>query len=179
MTVDMTHPLVDLAREAIRHYLATGEYLDVRDRPGDGPPCGLFVSLHDRPRPGDVEGGLRGCRGSIQPYARTLYAEVVRQAINSAVDDPRCRSVTLDEVDDIQITVYLLSPYEPVQGEDELDPSRYGVILEASGGRRALLLPGIPGIQTAAQQVELTRRKAFIDAHEPVKLYRFEAEILK
>jgi AMMECR1 domain-containing protein len=108
-----------------------------------------------------------------------LYQEVVRQAINSAVDDPRCPSVALDEVDDVEITVYLLSPHEPVQGEGELDPSRYGVIVEASGGRRALLLPGIPGIETAAQQVELTRRKAFIGAAEPVKLYRFEAEILK
>lgn len=175
----MTHPLVDLAREAIWHYLTTGEYLDVRGRPGDSPPCGLFVSLHDRPLPGEVEGGLRGCRGSIRPYSQTLYQEVVRQSINSAVDDPRCPSVTLDEVDDIDITVYLLGPHEQVQGEDALDPSRYGVIVEASGGRRALLLPGIPGIETATQQVDLTRRKAFIEGDEPIKLYRFEAEILK
>lgn len=175
----MAHPLVDLAREAIRHYLATGEALDVRGRPGDGPPRGLFVSLHDRPLPGETEGDLRGCRGSIWPHSQTLYQEVVRQAINSAVDDPRCLSVALDEVDDVDITVYLLSPHEPVHGEDELDPARYGVIVEASGGRRALLLPGIPGIETAAYQVELTRRKAFIGTGEPVKLYRFEAEILK
>ena len=175
----MTHPLVDLARKAVRHFLATGEYLDVRGWPGDVPACGLFVSLHDRPRPGEVEGDLRGCRGSIRPLAGTLYEEVVRQAINSAVDDPRCPSVALDEVDDIDITVYLLSPYEQVQGEDDLDPSRYGVIVEAGGGRRALLLPGIPGIETAAQQVVLTRRKALIGVDEPVKLYRFEAEILK
>jgi AMMECR1 domain-containing protein len=126
-----------------------------------------------------VEGDLRGCRGSIRPFSQTLYQEVVRQAINSAVDDPRCPSVTLDEVDDVDITVYLLSPYEPVHGVAKLDPARYGVIVEASDGRRALLLPGIPGIDTAAQQVDLTRRKACIGVDEPVKLYRFEAEILK
>jgi AMMECR1 domain-containing protein len=110
----MTHPLIDLAREAIRHYLATGEYLDVSDMPGDGPPCGLFVSLHDQPQPGEVEGDLRGCRGSIRPYGRTLYAEVVQEAVNSAVDDPRCPSIRPDEVDDIAITVYLLKPQEEV-----------------------------------------------------------------
>ncbi len=175
----MSHPLVDLAREAIRHYLQTGEYLDVSQLPGDGPPCGLFVSLHDRPRPGEVEGDLRGCRGSIRPFGPTLYAEVVRQAVNSAVDDPRCPSVELDEVDDIDITVYLLKPEERVHSLAELDPQRYGVIVEGSGGRRALLLPGIPGIETAEEQVYLTKRKAFIRPDEPVRLYRFEADVLK
>ena len=112
----MPHPLVNLAREAIRTYLETGKTLDVAERPGDGPACGLFVSIHDQPQSGEVEGDLRGCRGSIQPMSKTLYAEVVRQAIYSAVDDPRCPSVELDEVDDVAITVYLLKPQERVHG---------------------------------------------------------------
>ena len=95
------------------------------------------------------------------------------------MDDPRCPSVELDEVDDIAITVYLLKPQERVHGLEELDPAHYGVIVEGSGGRRALLLPGIPGIETAAEQVALTKRKAYIRADEAVKLYRFEAEVLK
>jgi hypothetical protein len=175
----MPHPLIDLAREAIRCYLETGEYLDVSDLPGDGPPCGLFVSLHDQPQPGEVEGDLRGCRGSVHPYGPTLYAEVVRQAVNSAVDDPRCPSIQPDEVDDIAITVYLLKPYEEVQGLDELDPARYGILVEGESGRRALLLPGIPGIETAEEQVYLTRRKAYMHPDEPVTIYRFEADVLK
>ena len=175
----MTHPLVTLAREAIRYYLETGEPLDVSGRPGDGPACGLFVSLHDKPAPGEVEGDLRGCRGSIRPTSKTVYAEVVRQAIFSAADDARCRSVEPDEVDEIEIIVYLLEPEEQVHSLDELDPARYGVIVEGSGGRRALLLPAIPGIETAEEQVYLTKRKAFIRPSEAVKLYRFEAEILR
>ena len=175
----MPHPLIDLSREAIRHYLATGDYLDVSDLPGDSPACGLFVSLHDQPQPGAVEGDLRGCRGSVHPYGPTLYAEVVRQAIYSAVDDPRCPSIRPDEVDDIAITVYLLKPYEEVQGLDELDPARYGILVEGESGRRALLLPGIPGIETAEEQVYLTRRKAYMHPDEPVTIYRFEADVLK
>jgi hypothetical protein len=174
----MAHPLVTLAREAIRAFLETGEALDVRERPGDGPACGLFVSIHDKPLPGEAEGNLRGCRGSIRPASNSLYGEVVRQAIYSAADDPRCRSVEPDEVDGVDITVYLLKPQERVYGLDELDPARYGVIVEGSGGRRALLLPGIPGIETAEEQVYLTKRKAFIRADEAVKLYRFEADVL-
>jgi hypothetical protein len=175
----MTHPLIDLAREAIRYYLETGEYLDVADLPGDMPARGLFVSLHDPPQPGEVEGALRGCRGSIRPYSRTLYAEVVQEAVNSAVDDPRCPSIRPDEVDDIAITVYLLKPQEEVHSLSELDPARYGILVEGESGRRALLLPGIPGIETAAEQVYLTKRKAYMHPDEPVKIFRFEADVLK
>ena len=175
----MSHPLINLAREAIRYHLETGEYLDVSDMPGDGPPCGLFVSLHDPPRPGEVEGDLRGCRGTMHPYSPTLYAEVVREAVNSAVDDPRCPSIQPDEVDDIAITVYLLKPEEEVHSLAELDPARYGILVEGESGRRALLLPGIPGIESAEEQVYLTKRKAYMHPDEPVTIYRFEADVLK
>jgi AMMECR1 domain-containing protein len=175
----MSHPLIDLARAAIRAYLETGELLDVSELAGDGPSCGLFVSLHDPPRPGEVEGDLRGCRGSVWPDSPTLYAELVRQAVNSAVDDPRCPSIQPDEVGEIAITVYLLQPAEAIHSLAELDPARYGILVEGESGRRALLLPGIPGIETAAQQVHLTRRKAHLHPDEPATIYRFTADVLK
>jgi hypothetical protein len=40
-------------------------------------------------------------------------------------------------------------------------------------------LPGIPGIETAAEQVYLTKRKAYMHPDEPVTIYRFEADVLK
>ena len=42
-------------------------------------------------------------------------------------------------------------------------------MVESSGGRRALLLPGIPSIETAAEQVYLTKRKADIHPDELVR----------
>jgi AMMECR1 domain-containing protein len=95
------------------------------------------------------------------------------------VDDPRCPSIQPDEVDDIAITVYLLKPQEEVRSLDELDPARYGILVEGESGRRALLLPGIPGIETAAEQVHLTKRKAYMLPDEPVTIYRFETDVLK
>jgi AMMECR1 domain-containing protein len=60
---------------------------------------------------------------------------------------------------------------------DDLDPSAYGVIVEdKTGGRRGLLLPDIPGIDNAQQQVEIAARKAGIARDEPVRLYRFKVE---
>jgi AMMECR1 domain-containing protein len=175
----MAHPLVELAREAIRHYLETGRVLDVRGREGDGPARPLFVSLHDMPPPGEVEGELRGCRGSIRAERPTLYAEVVHQALASATDDPRCDPVALHEVADIDITVYLLGPFEFAGGLRELDPTRYGILVQGDSGRRGLLLPALPGVREAAQQFEIARAKAGIPWGEQVTLYRFEAEILR
>ena len=171
----MEHPYVTLAREAIRRYLVTGTLLDVSERPDDRPAQGVFVSLHDR---ADGEGRLRGCVGSIVPSQAGLCAEIVHQAVNAATSDPRFSPIRADDIDDLEVTVYLLEPPVAVDGIDKLDPSRYGVIVESRTGRRALLLPAIPGIVTARQQVEIAKRKAFIGENEPVRLFRFEAKIL-
>ena len=53
----------------------------------------------------------------------------------------------------------------------------FGVIVEdESGARRGLLLPDIPGIDNAEQQVEIAARKAGIGRGEPVRLCRFQVE---
>jgi len=56
---------------------------------------------------------------------------------------------------------------------EDLDPKRYGVIVEC-GWRRGLLLPDLEGVDTVEYQVEICRRKAGIGPDEPVQLYRFE-----
>lgn len=175
----MEHPYVALAREAIRHYLETGGLLDVAGRPGDRPAQGVFVSLHEPAPFGAPEGPLRGCIGSIRPIEKSLYAEIVREAVAAATSDPRFRPLRPGEVEDLDITVYLLEPPEPIAGIEDLDPRRFGVIVEGLDGRRGLLLPAIPGIDDAGEQVEIARQKAFIGPGEPVRLYRFEATIIQ
>jgi AMMECR1 domain-containing protein len=65
-----------------------------------------------------------------------------------------------------------------VEGVDQLDPRRYGLIVQSLENplKRGLLLPDLEGIDTAEKQLFWTRRhKAGItDPHEPVQLYRFE-----
>ena len=64
---------------------------------------------------------------------------------------------------------------EKIHGLEELDPRRYGVIVQR-GWRRGLLLPDIPGIEDAATQVRYARMKAGIGPDEPVELERFCVE---
>jgi AMMECR1 domain-containing protein len=61
-----------------------------------------------------------------------------------------------------------------VSGPDDLDPARYGVIIETlDKGRRGLLLPRIEGIDSAEQQWIAVHAKAGIKPGTPVRVERF------
>jgi len=161
------HPLVQLAREAIEAYVMRGE---IPPPPED--PCeemrarsGVFVSLHCRE-------GLRGCIGTIEPVCDSVAEEVIANAISAATRDPRFSPVTRGELDGLDISVDVLTPAEPVQSMEELDPKVYGVIVQC-GGRRGLLLPDLEGVDDAETQVAIALRKAWIRPHERYQMYRF------
>jgi AMMECR1 domain-containing protein len=77
-----------------------------------------------------------------------------------------------EELEDLEVSVDVLSEPEPVPDESYLDPRKYGVIVE-SGGRLGLLLPDLEGVDTVEYQLEIARNKAGIRGDDPVKLYRF------
>ena len=72
----------------------------------------------------------------------------------------------------------LLSIPEPVDGVEDLDPKRYGLIVQSKENpwKRGLLLPDLEGIDTAEQQLYFTRhhKAGITDPDEPVQLFRFE-----
>ena len=69
----------------------------------------------------------------------------------------------------------VLTEPEPIDSMDQLDPKRYGVIVE-SGWRRGLLLPDLEGVDTVKYQVDIAMRKAGIGPGEPMQMYRFEVK---
>lgn len=171
MTVNNTSPHAKLARAAIDEYVRHGRIIDV---PADTPDelkstcAGAFVCLK-------IHGGLRGCIGTIEPVQRSLAEEIIENAINASTRDPRFLPVESEELDLLEISVDVLFPPEPINGLDELDPKRFGVIVE-NGSRRGLLLPDLDGVDTAEQQVNIARHKAFIGNTDRIKLYRFEVK---
>ena len=162
------HPLVELARNTIENYVRTGKAVTPPREltPEMKQKAGAFVSLHKH-------GALRGCIGTIEPTSPDVASEVIRNAISAATRDPRFPPVQASELDELEISVDVLLPPEPIESIDELDPERYGVIVQ-SGWRRGLLLPDLEGVDTAEYQVAIARRKAGIHPSEPVQLYRFE-----
>jgi AmmeMemoRadiSam system protein A len=165
-----SHPLVQLAKEAIESYVQQGQ--TVQSQRGLAPEmetrAGTFVSIHKH-------GVLRGCIGTIEPTQANVAQEVIENAISAATQDPRFPPVVPEELADLDIKVDVLGEPEPVDGLEALDPKRYGVIVKsARDWRRGLLLPDLEGVDTVEYQVDVARRKAGIRPDEPIELYRFE-----
>ena len=162
------HPLVQLARRTIEKFVRDGETVSP---PSDLTPemeqrAGVFVSLHK-------SGELRGCIGTIEPVQPNVAQEIIHNAISAATRDPRFPPVRLDELDDLEISTDVLSESEAITSLDELDPRRYGVIVE-KGYRRGLLLPNLEGVDTAEKQIDIALSKAWINKDEEYEIQRFE-----
>lgn len=161
--------LVRLARESLEKHL--------RGEKNPGPPAGAPPELSGR-RAGvfvslKKAGQLRGCIGTILPRQESVLQEVITSAISAGTRDPRFYPVRPEELDELDISVDVLGEPEEVAGPAELDPHRYGVIVQ-SGSRSGVLLPNLEGIDTVEEQLAVVRQKAGLGPEEPVQLYRFE-----
>jgi AmmeMemoRadiSam system protein B/AmmeMemoRadiSam system protein A len=165
-------PIAKLAKESVESYVREGKrFRPVNLTPEMKAKAGVFVSLHKHHE-------LRGCIGTFEPAESNVAEEIVTNAISSATRDPRFLPVRSSELADLEYSVDVLTTPEPVESEDQLDPEKYGVIVEA-GWRRGLLLPDLEGVDSVEAQTDICRMKAGIGPEEDVKLYRFEVKRYK
>ena len=165
-------PLVKLARETVESCVRSGKRAEPEKlSPEMEERAGVFVSIHKL-------GQLRGCIGTFEAAEKNVAEETISNAIGSATGDPRFPPIAAEELGDLDYSVDVLTSPEPIESKEQLDPRKYGVIVEA-GWRRGLLLPDLEGVDTADQQIEVCRQKAGITPDEPVKLYRFEVKRYK
>jgi AmmeMemoRadiSam system protein A len=167
------HPITELAKETIETYVKSGKRLTTPKNltPEMKQQAGVFVSVHKL-------GDLRGCIGTFEPQQKNVAEEVITNAISSATQDPRFNPIEEDELKDLDYSVDILTKPEPVEDKSQLDPKKYGVIVQA-GWRRGLLLPDLEGVDSADYQIDICRQKGGIGPDEPVKLYRFEVKRYK
>jgi AmmeMemoRadiSam system protein A len=97
-------------------------------------PRGAFATLYYR-------GTLRGCVGYVFPLA-PLYRTVAESARGAAFEDSRFPPVTLGQALELQISLSILSPLQPIQPE-EVEIGRHGLLVSL-GVSRGLLLPQVP-----------------------------------
>lgn len=161
---------VKLARDTINKYLNGDGLPKTDDLPKEllEKKAGCFVSLHNK-----KDGELRGCIGTILPVYKNLAGEIIHNAIEAAFHDPRFQPVTENEINNLDISIDILSEPEPIPSEKSLNPKKYGVIAKSHDGRTGLLLPDIEDVDDASYQVAIARKKAGIDVNEPIFLYRF------
>lgn len=176
--LDKESSIVKLARDSIKHYLKTGQYLNAKEWFKDNnltetknlftQKAGTFVSLKK-------EGQLRGCIGTIKSERLNLAEEVINNAVSAAVNDPRFEPLDLEELDGVIISVDVLGSPERVLSLDELNPKKYGVIV-SKGYRKGLLLPDLAGIDNPYDQVRIAKEKAGISYDESVEMERFKVD---
>ena len=162
---------VRLARTSIETYVRTHRYAVP---PDDLPQelkearAGVFVSIKKY-------GTLRGCIGTFAPTQKNVAEEILYNAVSAAAHDGRFDPVTEDELGRLVYSVDVLTAPEPISSADDLDPKIYGVIVKTlTDNRLGLLLPDLPGIETAERQIAIAREKARILPKEKVSLARFK-----
>ena len=176
--------LVELAKEAISHYLETGAKLPI---PEDYPieldeKLGVFVTLNENNM-------LRGCIGYAEPIEPAINA-TIEVAIAAAFNDPRFNAITKDEFEKLDFEVTVLTKPEmiivthPDQYFEEIEIGVDGLIIQ-KGYSRGLLLPQVATENAfdIEEFLEHTCMKAGISADswmdESCDVYKFQGQIFK
>jgi AmmeMemoRadiSam system protein A len=162
-------PYVRLARETLENYVRKGKVIEIPDYLPEEMlkrKAGVFVSIKKH-------GQLRGCIGTISPVTNSIAEEIIQNAISSGTRDPRFNPVKDFELKDLVYSVDVLGEPEKINSIEDLDVSRYGVIV-TSGYRRGLLLPDLEGVETPEQQIAIARAKAGISENDNYIIERFE-----
>lgn len=136
--------LTDLAFASIRHGLEEGGSLPFQAGGETSQsllaPGACFVTLK-------INGKLRGCIGSLEAR-RPLAEDVCANAHAAAFQDPRFTPVARDELANLELSISVLTPAQPLIFDTEQDlieklqPGVDGLIL-TDGGRRGTFLPSV------------------------------------
>ena len=147
LTSDEGQTALKLARTAIEEYLGSGEVIKPEDVPRVSPVFknnrGVFVTLNNR---SGSRRELRGCIGRPYPVM-PLGEAIVISAINAATEDPRFMPVTLNELENLEIEVTVLTTPQQLEARPEelpgkIEVGRHGLIVQ-KGPYSGLLLPQV------------------------------------
>ena len=168
--------LLDLARQSIQEYLATGNALQYQTGAEELlQPAGCFVTLRK-------EGHLRGCVGTFN-RKEALVRNLLRMAVASAAQDPRFPPVSKPELDLIRIEISVLGPPEKVNSLEEIMLGKHGIYVKL-GARTGTFLPEVAVEQNwSVPEFVMTcaREKAGLGPEEiaHAEIYRYEVQKFK
>ena len=153
-----THPYVKLAAQAVHYFLSKGKPLPYPTPIPDqmSRQSGAFVSIKKK-----ISRELRGCIGTVTPNQDNLAKEIIQNAVNAATRDPRFKPVTIEELNQLLFYVDVLTPLEPIDRPEQLNPRQYGLSIKHERSQ-GILLPDLEGIDTVKKQIDLCLKKGNI-----------------
>jgi uncharacterized protein (TIGR00296 family) len=176
--------LIKLAKDAIKKYLKSGEVIvvceDVKEDLNEK--LGVFVTLNKNQQ-------LRGCIGYPEPVYPLLDA-VIKSAISAATEDPRFNRLSIDELEEVDIEVTVLTKPEilrvnnPKDYPNGITIGKDGLIIEV-GYNRGLLLPQVATENDMDSETFLSQTclKAGLNyqcwLNDEVTVYTFQGQIFK
>lgn len=164
------NPYCQLAKDAIFSLILKNEKIKIDTVPKEllNQKAGIFVSIHTKRE-------LRGCIGTFLPTKNNLAEEIISSAI-SACQDPRFLPIDAKELPFLSFEVYILDEPRIIKDINELDPKKYGILVQ-SKNKSGLLLPDLEGVNTTEQQIEIASGKAGINLDkENILIYKFSAK---
>jgi len=178
LTEEEKRILLQIARESIEGYLSDKKIPEFKDiLPSLSQPQGAFVTLRRNHE-------LRGCIGRIIEEKKPLYQVVSSMAVAAAVNDDRFSPVSLDEMQDIDIEISVLSPLKKIKNPiKEIEIGKHGVIVQ-KGSHSGVFLPQVAtennwGLEEFMSQ--LCQEKAGLDKDAwktgEIDIHVFSAEI--
>ncbi len=176
LTEEQKNRLIQIARETMEAYIKTGKRLDFKEDDSlFNREMGAFVTIHKK-------GQLRGCIGNIIGRG-PLYLTVKNMAIESSTGDPRFSPVSVNELEDIDIEISVLSELEKITDPNTIEIGKHGVLVR-KGFRSGVYLPQV-GTETGWSREEFMNSLCASKAGLPqdawkkgeVDIYVFTAEV--
>lgn len=170
---------IDLAKLVIKSSFGAGKttihYPQIFDEMG-----ACFVTL-------EKNNQLRGCIGSVIAH-RPLVTDLVSHAKNAAFNDPRFKPLQKDEIDDIKVSVSILTEPKKIDFNGEKDllkkivKNKDGIIIK-DGEYQAVYLPSVwEQIPDKKEFLNSLKVKAGLDSDyfsDTLEAYKFETTYIK
>lgn len=159
--------LIRLARQAINLFVEQNKIVEYETQdPNFLTEKGAFVTLKKN-------GQLRGCIGFTEPIF-PLYETIIHAAIYAAVQDPRFRPVSREELKDLGLEISVLTPLKKIDDPRAVRVGKHGLVI-SQGDKNGLLLPQVPVENNWSRETFLDQ--ACIKAGLPPDAWKKGAEI--
>ncbi|RMD84659.1 MAG: AmmeMemoRadiSam system protein A [Candidatus Dadabacteria bacterium] len=172
--------LLSLARESIKFGIDNGSVMEVDPASYPAPlreTLSTYVTLHKR-------GDLRGCIGHLEARY-PLVVDLVHSAYAAAFHDTRFPPVSEEELNEIDISISVLSPLEEIEFSSEEDllqkviPGKDGLVLQDHGLRGCFLPVMWERLPSPEIFLKFLKEKAGLPHSywsETLRVFRFRAQ---
>jgi AmmeMemoRadiSam system protein A len=127
--------LLDIARKTIQNTVLAKKLPEFKiEDPTLKAVYGAFVTIHKNKN-------LRGCIGNVVGRG-PLYRTVMQMAVEACMHDPRFNPVEPEELEEIDIEISVLSPFEKIDRIEDIRVGVHGLLIK-QGFYQGLLLPQV------------------------------------